>query len=151
MRFSRKEAGLRPFNQAGEFRTLSETAHLPGSTVRNAGITIFAQASIFVIQLMGALILARILTPADFGLVTMVTTFSLLLSSFGLAGLTEAVLQTEDINHSLASNLFWVNISGALILSVAFGGASSLLARFYANPQIAKVAIGFSLVIFFSI
>ena len=97
------------------------------------------------------MILARILSPADFGLVTMVLTFSLLLGSFGLAGLTEAVLQTEDINHSLVSNLFWVNIGGGLVLSVAFAAASSLLARFYSNPLITNVAIGLSPVIFFSV
>lgn len=119
--------------------------------MRNAGITIFAQSCVFALQLVGAIILARILTPADFGLVTMVTTFSLLLASFGLAGLTEAVLQTENINHFLVSNLFWINIGGGLVLSVAFGAAGSLLARFYGNPLITKVAIGFSLAIFFSV
>jgi PST family polysaccharide transporter len=97
------------------------------------------------------MILARVLTPADFGLVTMITTFSLLLSSFGLAGFTEAVLQTEVIDHSLASNLFWINMVGALILSVAFGAAGSLLAKFYSNPYITHASIGFSVVIFFSV
>lgn len=142
---------MKPFDRAGKFQDPSENAELSKSTVRNAGITIFAQGSVFAINLLGTFILARILAPADFGLVTMVTTFSLLLSSFGLAGLTEAVLQAEEINSSLASNLFWINISGGLILSILFGAAGSLLARFYADPRITKVSIGFSLAIFFSI
>jgi O-antigen/teichoic acid export membrane protein len=142
---------LRPFNHAEEFQTLGENAKLSTLAVRNAGITIFAQGCIFAIQLVGTLILARMLTPADFGLVTMVTTFSLLLSSFGLAGFTEAVLHTEKITHSLASNLFWINMTGGLILSVAFGSAGSLLARFYGDPRITNASIGFSVVIFFSI
>ena len=142
---------LQPFDATGKFQGPTENAELSKSTVRNAGITVFAQGSVFAINLISMLILARILGPADFGLVTMVTTFSLLFASFGLAGLTEAVLQTEEINSSLASNLFWTNISGGLILSVAFGAAGSLLARFYSDPRITKVAIGFSLAIFFSI
>jgi O-antigen/teichoic acid export membrane protein len=142
---------LKPFDHAGEFQGCAENVGLARSTVRNAGITIFAQGCVFGIQLLGAIILARILTPADFGLVTMVTTFSLLLASFGLAGLTEAVLQTENINHSLVSNLFWINVGGGLFLGVAFCAAGSLLARFYGNPLITKVAIGFSLAIFFSV
>ena len=142
---------MKPFDPAGEFRGLAENAGLPRLTVRNAGITIFAQACVLALQLLGAVILARILTPADFGLVTMVTTFGLLLASFGLAGLTEAVIQTDNINHFLVSNLFWINIGGGLVLSVAFGAAGSLLARFYGNPLITNVAIGFSLVIFFSV
>lgn len=142
---------MKPFDHTGKFQGLNENAELSRSTVRNAGITIFAQGSVFAIQLLGTFILARILTPADFGLVTMVTTFSLLLASFGLAGFTEAVLQTDEINDSLASNLFWINIGGAIVVSVAFGAAGSLLARLYGVPRITNVSIGFSVAIFFSI
>jgi len=142
---------LRPFDHVGEFQGHNEKAPLSRLTIRNAGITIFAQGSVFAIQLLGTIILARMLTPADFGLVTMVTTFSLLLASFGLAGLTEAVLQAEKVNRSLATNLFWVNIGCAFILSVAFAGSGSLLARFYSDPRITTVSIGFAVAIFFSV
>ena len=142
---------MRPFDHAGEFQGLDEKAKLSQLAIRNAGITIFAQATIFALQLVGTVLLARMLTPADFGVVTMVTTFSLLLASFGLAGITEAILQSEKLNRSLASNLFWINLGGAFTLSLAFAGTGSLLAKFYANPHITHVAIGFSFVIFFSI
>lgn len=142
---------MRPFNHAGEFSPLSDNTQLAQLTIRNAGVTVFAQATVFAIQLIGTLILVRILTPSDFGLVTMVTTFSLLLASFGLAGFTEAVIQTEKIDHALASNLFWLNCVGGLTLSIAFGAAGSLLARFYGDPRITHVSIGFSVVIFFSV
>jgi len=55
-------------------------------------------------------LLARLLFPSDFGIVTMVTTFSLLLRSFGLAGFTELIMQREELTDSLASNLFWINL-----------------------------------------
>lgn len=78
----------------------------------------------------------------------MVTTFSLLLSNFGLNGFTEAVLQREEINHFLVSNLFWVNLSVGLLLTVAFAAVGSLVAQFYNNPNVTPVAIGVSLTIF---
>jgi polysaccharide transporter, PST family len=142
---------LKPFDRSGEFQDPNAKADLSRMTVSNAGITIFAQSCMFAIQLLGTMVLARMLAPADFGLVTMVTTFTLLLASFGLAGFTEAILQTEKINHSLASTLFWINVGGGLILAVAFGAAGPLLARFYSDPRIAHVAIGFALAIFFSV
>jgi len=147
----RKDFSLRPFDNAGEFQVVSQPEDLARLTVRNAGITIFAQSCVFAIQLLGTVILARMLSPADFGLVTMVTTFSLLLASFGLNGFTEAVLQIEKIDHALASNLFWINISGAVVLAVAFAASGSLLARFYRHPHITHVAIGIAVTIFFSI
>ena len=98
--------------------------------------------------MISTVMLARLLTPADFGVVTMVTTFSLLVVSFGLNGFTEAVIQFEEIDHQTASNLFWLNTGAGLVLAIAFAGAGSLLARFYGNPLVADVAKGLAIGIF---
>src|SRR5207245_2234195 len=91
-----------------------------------------------------------LLTPGDFGLVTMVTTFSLLLLNCGLNGFTEAILQREEIDHSLASNLFWINVGLGLLLTIGFASAGPLLARFYGEPRVAAVAVAMSVTIFFT-
>jgi PST family polysaccharide transporter len=96
----------------------------------------------------GTVVLARLLTPADFGVVTMVTTFSLLLMSFGTSGFSEAVIQREEINRFLASNLFWITSAAGLIVTIGFAGAGSLLARFYRNPLVTHVAVAMSAAIF---
>src|SRR4029077_17082625 len=96
------------------------------------------------IQMISTIVLARLLTAADFGLVTMVTTFSLLLMNFGLNGFTEAAIQREDLDHRLASNLFWISVSAGLVLTIGFAAAGSVLARFYHDPLVARVAIGIS-------
>jgi PST family polysaccharide transporter len=88
------------------------------------------------------------LLPSDFGVVTMVTTFSLLLTSFGLNGFTEAVIQAEEINHRLASNLFWINIGVGLLLTLGFASAGSALARFFHEPRVASASVGISASIF---
>ena len=100
------------------------------------------------IQIIATVLLARLLTPADFGVVAMVTTFSLLVSNFGLNGFTEAVLQREEIDHFLISNLFWINLGAGLLLTIGFAAAGSLVARFYSNPHVTPVAVGMSLTIF---
>lgn len=94
------------------------------------------------------MVLARLLTPADFGFVTMVTTFSLLLVSFGVNGFTEAVIQWQEIDHALASNLFWINLAIGVFLTIGFAAAGSLMARFYHAPTVAPIAVAMSLTIF---
>jgi O-antigen/teichoic acid export membrane protein len=96
----------------------------------------------------GTVILARMLTPADFGVVAMVTTFSLLLMSFGSNGFNEAVIQWHEINQSQASNVFWITCAAGLLLMIGFAAAGSVLARFYRNPTVAHVAVGVSITIF---
>jgi len=93
------------------------------------------------------MILARLLTPADFGIVTMVTTFSLLFSSFGLNGFTELIMQREEITHTLASNLFWIQLGIGTVLTVAFAGLGFLLGLLFHNDAVPRVAAGMSLTI----
>ena len=100
------------------------------------------------LRVVGTVVLARLLTPAEFGVVTMATTFSLLVVNFGLNGFTEAVIQFEDIDRYTASNLFWLNAGAGLVLAIAFAAAGSLLARVYRDPHVANVAAGLSVGIF---
>jgi PST family polysaccharide transporter len=99
------------------------------------------------LQIGSVVILARLLTPSDFGIVTMVTTFSLLLRSFGLNGFTELIMQREELTESLASNLFWINVGIGLILTLLFASSGPLLALFYHNSAVVQVTRGMSLTI----
>jgi PST family polysaccharide transporter len=138
---------LKPFDANGAFCPIEKGEGLRRVAVRGAGVTIFGQGTSFVLQIAATVILARLLTPADFGIVTMVTTFSLVFCSFGLNGFTEAILQREEITDFLASNLFWVNIGVCTILTAMFVALAPLLALFYHNPLVAHVTEGMSLTI----
>ena len=118
--------------------------------VRGAGATVFSSGIALAVQMVSTVVLARNLRPADFGVVAMATTFSLLLVNFGLNGFTEAVVQREHLDRYLASNLFWINSSIGLLLTVAFAASGKLMARFYHDPRVAHVAIAISLTIFFT-
>jgi PST family polysaccharide transporter len=96
------------------------------------------------VQAIGTVILARLLAPSDFGVVAMVTTFSLLLMNFGGNGFTEAIIQPEKISHFQVSNLFWINVGIGILLTVGFAGAGSLLSRLYHDPLVTHVAVGIS-------
>ena len=77
----------------------------------------------------------------------MVTTFSLLLRSFGLNGFTELIMQREELTDSLASNLFWINVGIGAILTLSFASSGPLLALFYHNSAVVQVTEGMSLTI----
>ena len=98
---------MKPFSINGEFAPTFD-GELRRTAVRAAAISVAGQAGNFIVATGSIVILARLLTPSDFGIVTMVTTFSLLLRSFGLNGFTEFIIQQEHLTESLASNLFWM-------------------------------------------
>ncbi len=101
---------MKPLDANGAFRLGIEGDEVRHLGVRSAGVTVFSQALAFGFQLASIMVLARLVAPKDFGLLTMVTTSSLLLTSFGLSGFTEAVVQRGKIDHSLVSNLFWITV-----------------------------------------
>lgn len=139
-----------PFDASGAFYPVAEGSQLRRRAVRSAGATIFGTGATTAIQLVSTVILGRLLAPVDFGVVTMVTTFSLLLTNFGLNGFTEAVIQSKEIDHGSASNLFWLNLSAGMLLTGGFAASGSLLARLYRNPLLPHIAIAMSVAIFIS-
>lgn len=139
---------MKPFGPNGVFRPTGEAGELRRRAVRSAGVTVLSQGVVFAVQMISTVVLARLLAPSDFGVVTMVTTFSLLIMSFGQNGYAEAVMQRDDIDHALASNLFWINVGVGLMLTLIFAAAGTLLAKFYGDPRVALVAVGMSATIF---
>jgi PST family polysaccharide transporter len=129
------------FKYDGYFNTDHLRSGLRARTIQGARATIVAQVANFGIQTIGTIILARLLTPHDFGLVTMVLTFSLLLGNFGVNGFTEAVIQTETINHRQISTLFWINVGFCLIIALLFIASSPLIVWFYKEPDLTPIII----------
>jgi O-antigen/teichoic acid export membrane protein len=138
---------LIPFQADGAFHPIATGTGLRRTAVRGAGVAIAGSAGNFALQIGSVVILARLLTPSDFGVVTMVTTFSLLLRSFGLNGFTEFIMQCEELTDSLASNLFWINLGIGTILTLAFASSGRLLALFYHDAAVVQVTEGMSLTI----
>jgi polysaccharide transporter, PST family len=140
---------LRPFDSNGTFRpNANDAGELRRLAVRGAGATVFSQGVSLAVQMSATVILARLLIPADFGVVAMVSSFGLLLTSF--PGFTEAVLQWEQIDRYQVSNLFWINLGAGVLLTIGFAAAGSLLAWFYGEPRVALIAEVLSFQIFLS-
>src|SRR5688500_13490253 len=72
---------------------------LKGRSIRGGAITICAQAAKFFLQLCSTVVLARLLTPADFGLITMVTAATGFVAMFKDLGLSMATIQRKEITH----------------------------------------------------
>ncbi len=138
---------MKPFQSDGTFHPIATGQGLRRKAIRSALATVTGSAGQFFVGMGTVVILARLLTPSDFGIVTMVTTFSLLLRSVGLNGFTELIMQREEVTDALASNLFWINLFVGVVLAVAFAASGQLLASLFHNSSVTRVAQGMSLTI----
>ena len=101
------------------------------------------------IQAIGTIFLARLLLPEDFGMVTMVAVFSMLLLNFGKNGFTEAIIQQKSITHNQISTLFWINLGSCILLTGILLIFSPLIIKFYGEPRIKPIIYALSLTILF--
>jgi PST family polysaccharide transporter len=128
---------------------LFDTEHLQtdfrGRTVRGGTLTIAAEAIKFVVTMGSLPVLARILSPGDYGLIAMVMVLAALATEFRHMGLAAATIQQKDITREQISTLFWVNsaMGGALMLLMA--ALSPLVAWFYNEPKLLELTAVLSL------
>lgn len=114
---------------------------LKKKAVRGAGINVASHAVSFVFHTVGVIILARLLTPKDFGLVAMVTAFSMWIMNFGINGFTEYIIQKKDITAEDVNSIFWTHLSIAATLSLAFVLFGFVLVDFYKEPALFGIVI----------
>jgi O-antigen/teichoic acid export membrane protein len=114
---------------------------LKEKTIRGGFARLCAQAATFLLRVGSLMILARLLDPKDFGLLSMVTAFTGVLSLFRDFGLSSATVQRATITEEQISTLFWINIlvGGALALLTVV--SAPMLAAFYHEPRLSAVTI----------
>jgi PST family polysaccharide transporter len=108
-------------------------------------VTTGAQAAKAVLNLAGAAVLARLLTPREFGLVGMVLGITGLVGLFKGLGLSTATVQRESVTQRQVSNLFWVNVFVSGVLTAVGFGLAPLIARFYHDPRVTAIMMALSL------
>lgn len=92
-----------------------------------------------IIQLSITIILARLLTPEDFGVVAISLVFISLASLLNDMGLSAAIIQRQNITEEHLSTIFYVNIGAGCFLTVVMVTASPLVANFFHKEILGSV------------
>lgn len=113
-------------------------------TARGGAVTMASQGIKFFFSMFATVILARLLTPQDYGLVGMVAVVTGFISIFKDLGLSSATIQRADLNEGQISSLFWVNISFSVFIMLLTTAISPLVVRFYGEPRLGPITIAYS-------
>ncbi|PYK67824.1 MAG: lipopolysaccharide biosynthesis protein, partial [Verrucomicrobia bacterium] len=115
-------------------------------TISGGAITIAAQIAKFMLNLISTVILARLLSPRDFGLVAMVAVVTSFLMVFRHAGLATPTIQREHITQAQVSNLFWINLAVSGMCTLIVAALAPALAKFYRDPRLIPITLALSLI-----
>jgi O-antigen/teichoic acid export membrane protein len=114
---------------------------LKRQSVRGGVAVVSVQAMKLLLQIGSQIVLARLLSPADFGLMAMAAAVIGFLGLFRDAGLSIATVQSEVITHDQTSTLFWINAGIGVFLAAMAAVLSPVLVVFYHEPRILWVTI----------
>jgi O-antigen/teichoic acid export membrane protein len=109
---------------------------LKGKAIQSAIAKLVGQSATLILRLAYLAILARTLSPGDFGLVAMVTVVTGIFELFTTAGLSSATVQRTEITEHQRSQLFWINVLVGSLLSVLCTISAPFIADFYGNTRL---------------
>lgn len=98
-----------------------------------------------VLQLIQTAVLARLLAPADFGLMAMAGVVVAVATLFSDLGLSSALMHFAHPSRETLSTLYWLNLALACGLALLFAGMAWPLASVYEQPVLLSVLVWMSL------
>jgi PST family polysaccharide transporter len=121
-------------------------AGLGRQSVHSGIVLVVARAVNMIVQVGSTILLARMLSAEDYGLVAMV--FALLAFAPMLIdlGTTDAFVQKTRVTRADVSTLFFINLAIGASLAFVFVGVSPLIAAFYSEPALTSIALASSLI-----
>jgi PST family polysaccharide transporter len=109
-------------------------------SLQSGAITIVSRIIIGVIQIGSVFCMARLLSPEDYGLVSMVTAITGFAPGLVDLGTRDAVAQRARITTGEVSALFWITMAIGCTGAVIVAAAGPFIARFYGEPRLTAIA-----------
>ncbi len=123
---------------------------LKAKTIQGGLARVIAQGVTFILRVLSLVVLARLLTPADFGLVGMVTAFTGVLTLFRDFGLSSATVQRHNVTDEQMSTLFWINLLVGAMLWLAAALMAPAIAAFYGKPELYSITVALAAAFLFN-
>jgi O-antigen/teichoic acid export membrane protein len=112
-----------------------------GRTARGGVVTMASHGLKFAVSIVATAILARLLTPQDYGLIGMVAVATNFIVMFKDLGLSLATVQKADISSEQISTLFWVNLTLSAITMLAMVLLAPAISYFYGDSRLTMIAV----------
>jgi O-antigen/teichoic acid export membrane protein len=118
-----------------------DPASIGRRTAIGAGWMVAWRLATRVLGLVSTLVLARILVPADFGLVAMATTFSAAIEALSMLGLDDALIRRHDAERDLYDTAFSLQAIRGLANGLVVIAGAHAAAAWFEEPRLAPILL----------
>jgi PST family polysaccharide transporter len=117
-------------------------------SVRSGFVAAGGRVLQILLQIGSVMVLARILTPGDFGVLAMVLPVTILVNTVANQGLQTTIIHRSELNQPDASALFWLAIRVNFGVAILMGASGPALARIYNDDRITWYTAAWAFIIF---
>lgn len=123
----------------------NSSASIRERTLIGAGWMILWRIATRLLGFVSTLILARVLVPADFGLVAIATTYISAFDAFSIFGLQDAIIRAPDYDRPMLDTAFTLSVLRGLANTLVIAGTAPIVAHFFAEPRLVPLLLVLSL------
>lgn len=123
-----------------------DTSGIGRSMAVGAAWTVATRIGIRALSIVSTLILARLLVPEDFGLLSMALVFIGLLEATSQFGFDLALIRDQQADRETYDTVWTLNVLRGLIMAGLLAGSSWAVAGFFAEPRLQGVLVGLAAV-----
>ncbi len=105
----------------------------------NVGWSVLSKTATFGLKFVTVPILARLLTPDEFGVVAVALTVVQFLTMIGGAGLAAGLIIQQDADQETVHSVFWANLAMATVMAIALYAGATQLAALMSAPASAPL------------
>lgn len=112
---------------------------LKDKTVRGVGWSAIENVSQFAVSFIVSIVLARLLSPDDYGLLGIIAIFTAICTAIINGGFTNALIRKKNVTNDDYNTVFIVNMGVSLLLYVVIFFCSTLIACFFNHIELIQL------------
>lgn len=121
------------------------TASIRERTLVGAGWMILWRVATRLLGFVSTLVLARVLLPADFGLVAIAMTYLAAFDAFSIFGLQDAIIRAPEYDRAMMDTAFTLSVLRGLANTLVIAATAPLAAHFFDEPRLVPLLLVLSL------
>lgn len=123
----------------------NSSASIRERTLVGAGWMILWRIATRLLGFVSTLVLARVLVPADFGIVAIAMTYIAAFDAFSIFGLQDAIIRAPEYDRGMLDTAFTLSVLRGLLNTLVIAASAPVAAHFFTEPRLLPLLLVLSL------
>lgn len=120
---------------------------LTNKTVRGVAWNSLDRVANYGISFLVSIVLARLLSPEDYGLIGLINIFIVIFNTILDGGLSTALIRKDKVNETEYNTVFYTNLTVSILLTLILFISAPLISSFFKRPELIPILTTMSFIL----